>query len=558
MSTRSLQETANISFTVDESFLMANSEAYEWLVAKIGLMDRRKKVEDVLRAVGKAASFAGIFHSGRFADGAIENLALEIGGWLPDRLSEDGGVPSSANHKEHCRRVLHVTTRALEIGGHTRMMYHWVRNDKSSCHSVVLIHQGDTPIPYWLSEAVHISGGTLTVFRQEGQLCDKALQLRQMARQCADLVVLHHFGSDVVPTVAFATIDCPPVAVLNHADHEFWLGSSVADMAINLRTIGAEYSVERRFLSCNDILPVPLLDHFGEISRAEARSALGIGEDHVMLLSIGRAEKYRTYGAYSFVATVNKILDRHSSAHLYVLGESASGVGPYLDCVIHERLHFVGIVENPSQYRVAADIYLESFPFGSQTALLEAALSGLPVVPAYGPLFPLLVANDDTLTDILRNPHNEQEYIEQVELMIRCSDQRVTLGETLRKQLLVDHVGDGWLRCLAAVYQKTDILKHQPKPIPPSTCCITDADISLSLWHAVADGRKYSICATEDNVVAALRHSAFVAKEVGNYKNARMFSWRAVWHDPSQWASWRLLGVSLLGRAGRYIRRVLL
>lgn len=550
-------ETPNTNLAANKSFLLANSAAYESLVRKIQFMDWRKSPQIFLRSVELAAGFAARFHSGRFADGAIENLALEVGAQLPELLTENEGVPLPVVHKKNRRRILHVTTSVSGIGGHTRFLYHWVRNDKNSCHSVVLINQGDEPIPSWLTETVEISGGRILALQQERNLCEKALQLRQMAKQSANLVVLHHFGSDVVPTVAFAARDCPPVVVLNHADHLFWLGSSVTDMVINLRTAGADHTAERRFVPCNHVLPIPLLNHCDKMSRIDARRVLGI-EEQVVLLSIGRAEKYRTCGSYSFVATANKILDRQPSAHLYVVGESALGIAPYLRCAIHDRLHFVGSIENPSLYHAAADIYLESFPFGSQTALLEAALSGLPVVPAYAPLAPLLVANDDALTDILHNPRNEQEYIERVELMIRCPDQRVTLGEALRKRLLVDHVSEGWLKRLAGLYQETDRLTHHPQPIPISLCRTTNMDIGLSLWHVMADGRTNSMDPSVDAAGSILLHNAFVAKEVGNYAKARLFSWRAVRHNPYQRASWRLLAISLLGRAGRLIPRVLL
>jgi len=79
----------------------------------------------------------------------------------------------------------------------------------------------------------------------------------------------------------------------------------------------------------------------------------------------------------------------------------------------------VGSIEDPSVYRAAADIYLEGFPFGSQTALLEAALVALPVVSSYAPLFPLLAANDDAIQDLITNPKEEQEYMERVDLLIR-------------------------------------------------------------------------------------------------------------------------------------------
>lgn len=284
---------------------------------------------------------------------------------------------------------------------------------------------------------------------------------------------------------------------------------------------------------------------------------LGIPEDQTVLLSVGRGEKYRPCGNYDFVFTAEKILDRHSGVHLYVVGESMSGISPYLRCNVHERLHFVGSIEDPSNYRAAADLYLESFPFGSQTALLEAALSELSVVPAYAPFFPLIVANDDALQDLIPNPKNEEEYLETVALMIQQPDKRAVLGIKLRERLLLDHVGDGWLERLSRLYHETERLVHGPRPIPEAMCCITDGDIGLSLWHIMADGKTFSRDISTDNVGAVLCHSAFVAKVVGDYPSARRFALQAVLHDCCSSSNWRLFGVTMLGRVGLLARRVL-
>lgn len=539
------------------AFLQSNNEAYEWLVGKISTMKRTKGEEALLNFVQKTAQFAVEYHTSRFADGAIENVAFEIGAKLDtDTVKKEEFSFPAAHNQDSRRRVLHVVTGVLNIGGLTRMLCHWAGNDLSSCHSVVLTNQKDVPIPPWLSEAVRASGGKLVVLPARSHLCRKARRLREMARDGADLVILHHFGSDVLPTVAFAVPECPPVAVLNHADHLFWLGSSVADMVINLRTPAAQHTAERRFVSCNYVIPVPLSYPEEKMSRPEARTALGIEKDIVMLLSIGRSEKYQSCGSYDFVATANKILERHPNAHLFVIGETAEGIAPYLRCAIHERLHFVGSMEDPSLYRVAADVYMESFPFGSQTALLEAALSGLPVVPAYAPLFPLLVANDDTVTDILPSPHDENAYIECVDLLIRQPDQRAALGSMLRERLLIDHVGEGWLKLLTTLYHQTDRLTHNPHPIDKSPFHATEADISLSLWHVMA-GRTLAPRKPDDIEGATLCHTAFVAKVSGNYAMARRYAWRAVRHDPFQLTLWRLLTITLIGRTGKYIRQCL-
>lgn len=200
---------------------------------------------------------------------------------------------------------------------------------------------------------------------------------------------------------------------------------------------------------------------------------------------------------------------------------------------------------------------MESFPFGSQTSLLEAALTGLPVVPAYAPLFLLLVANDDAVQDLIPNPKDEQEYMARVDLLIRDPEWRAELGRQLRERLLKDHVGAGWLDQLDAFYRRADRLMHRPQPIPASKFSATAADIGLSLWHAAADGKTYTTGNPDDEIGARLRHSAFVAKYVGDYASARRFAWHAVRHDPCGRASWRLLLITVLGRAGKLIRRVL-
>jgi glycosyltransferase involved in cell wall biosynthesis len=555
-STRSLQARSGRALSTPAAFLRANSEAYEWVVHKTQATDRRKDADAVLHLVASAAHFAATFHPGRFADGTIENAALQIGEDLGRQLTEEGRGLHPIGRTNGRRRVLHVLSHVHAIGGHTRMLHHWVRSDRTSCHSVVLVNQRDTLIPHWLTDAVQRGGGELVVLPARTRLCQKAGWLRQAATRTADLVVLHHGAFDVVPTVAFASRQCPPVAVLNHADHQFWLGSAVSDIAVNLRTAGSKHTAERRFVSSNTVIPIPLSDTLG-LSRDDARRALGIPKHQMMLLSVGRAEKYQPCGPYDFVSTAAKILDREQSAHLYVVGESVEGITRFLRCGVPERLHFVGTTD-PSLYRAAADIYIESFPFGSQTALLEAALGGLPVVPAYAPLFPLLVANDDALRDVIPNPHDEQEYVERVDRLIRNPEWRTELGESLQKRLLVDHVGEGWLERLAAVYRETDHLTHLPRPIPESPCRMTEADIGLSLWHVVADGKTYTRDYSGDEAGAVLRHSAFVAKDVGDYPEARRRAWRALRHRPYRRASGRLFAIAVLGRPGRLIRKVLL
>lgn len=537
-------------------FLQTNSEAYEWIVKKLNGIPRHKDGEAVLHQIQKAAEFAARFHTGRFADGAIENVGFEIGLALGETGVSGESISDSIVSGRSNRRILHVAYDVLGVGGLTRMLHYWVKHDHTSCHSIALINQGDKVVPQWLCEAVSRNGGHLFILPEDWRVARKAQWLRTIAIQGADLVVLHHCPFDVVPTVAFATSQCPPVVVLNHADHQFWLGSSVSDLVINHRTEGANLTAMRRFIASNTVIPVPLVDKSGTLSRCDARIVLGVPEDQVMLLSVGRPEKYRPSGPYDFVSTVGKILDHHPRAHMYVVGETPLGIRPHLRVPIHDRLHLVGVLEDPSPYRAAADIYLESFPFGSQTALLEAVLAGIPPVPAYDPLCPLLVANDDAIHDLIPYPKDENEYIERVALLIKDREWRMELANKLRTRLLLDHVGEGWLRRLTALYAVTDRLIHRPGTIPISSCSVERADIGLSLWHVMADGKDCASGVQLDGTKALHCHTSFVARRIGDYATARRAAVKVVLEAPLQWMSWRLLVVAILGKVAGYLRHM--
>ncbi|HTO04958.1 MAG TPA: hypothetical protein VL069_14700, partial [Opitutus sp.] len=270
----------------DMQFLKANSDAYERVLRDLPTKLSSSDPERVLRCVQNAARSATRFHAGRFADGTIENVVLQIGSQLASREQDSGtGGRRSGPAK---RRVLHVVSTAISIGGLSRMIWHWVSKDSSSIHSIVLLDQREIPIPSWLSVSVAVSGGAITTFPSAMSLTDKARQLRRLSRAEADLVVLHHGGWDVLPTLAFASEIGPPVAVLNHADHEFWLGSSIADLVINLRTVAAVHTRERRFIERNVVLPIPLDNPTAQLSKEEAKRRLGISPDETVLVSIAR------------------------------------------------------------------------------------------------------------------------------------------------------------------------------------------------------------------------------------------------------------------------------
>ncbi|MGE5644770.1 MAG: hypothetical protein ACM336_03155 [Acidobacteriota bacterium] len=547
---------SNASQNGSAAILRVNDRLYSRFADSIQGNGRSRKPELLLRNISRAARFAALFHSGRFADGAIENPAFEIGASL-NGVRGSYVHPMPERRRAGGRRVLHVVSEVGGVGGHTRMLHYWIQNDRSSHHALAVANQRGLPVPEWMAGAMKAAGQGLYVLPEAAPVIEKARWLREAARRTADLVIVHHYPWDVTPTVAFAHAGGPPVLVLNHADHSFWLGSSAADGVIDLRSVATRYTCTRRAVERSVLLPVPLTDSFKGPSRAEARRVLGIDDGQVALLSVARPEKFRPYGPYDFPGTMGKILERHPQAHMYVVGESEEGIAPYLRQPLHPRLHFVGVQEDTSLYRAAADLYLETFPFGTQTGLLEAALAGVAVVPAYAPLFPLLVANDDALCSLIPNPESEQEHMERANALIQDAARRREEGAALRSALLRGNVGEAWMGRLEAVYRAAEGLEHRPAPIPVSQCRPTADDINLSLWHAMADGRRFAANLDGSTEGAQLRHAAGASKYVGCYGAARRYALAALVSEPKQKASWSLAATVMAGAAGPLIHRVL-
>lgn len=510
--------------------LRRNSEGYEGLVGLIERLHPRRQANTVLAGVSAVAGLASLHHPGRFADGRVENLAVRIGRDL-GRLPTSGGlgaVEVTGQLEQGRRRVLHVATAVRTTGGHTRTILNWARQDQDSHHTLLLTGQGPYPVPSWLAEAVLTGGGRLVLFPTKAPWVEKARGLRELASAEADLVVLHHFPDDVTPVVALAADGGPPVALLNHTDHHFWLGGTVADTVINLRGIGQRLSEERRFARSNCVLPIPLTDPLQGRTRAEARAAVGARDDQLLLLSVGRAEKYVPTATHNFYATGAKLLDRYPHAHLQLVGVSAGDVGAGV--ALHPRLHLAGEVEDPSAYQLAADVYLEGFPFGSSTALLESILSGVPAVPAFAPALDLIATNDDAVTDLLPTPADEAEYLAAASGLIEDAERRVSLGAELRRRLLTSHTNEGWLDRLQTIYRSATAMAHRARELPAAPCAFTPTDHSLCRWQ---EARRQA--AAEQPLAELLRGlvfaTAYRARQYGDYRGA----WSLLSHSIRKW-----------------------
>ncbi|HIK06631.1 MAG TPA: glycosyl transferase family 1 [Trichormus sp. M33_DOE_039] len=403
-----------------------------------------------------AALYAMGKHCGLFVSPEIERILIEVG---QKAIKSNSSPSKSLSLCRTPRNVLHVATKVLNIGGHSRMIWRWIQQDTGSSHSVVLTRQALRKVPKDLREAVIKSNGKIYVLntRFDGLIsCSK--RLREIAVG-ADLIVLHTSNEDVIPIIAFANKEqSPPILFLNHSDHMFWLGASISDIVINLCESGMSLAHTRRGIEAdrNVLLPIILEPTQRILSRAEAKKKIGIAEDTILLLSIARSEKYRTIDKITFADAHLPLLEQYKQAILVVIGPG-NGDEDWSSAIqkTQGRIQVLAETEDTALFYQAADIYVDSFPVPSPTSLLEAGSYGLSLVSQYpypSDVCKILAVDVPGLTDNLLLATNLNEYTDILSNLINDEQFRLSLGERTKRKIANLHTGNHWQCSLQEIY----------------------------------------------------------------------------------------------------------
>jgi hypothetical protein len=307
-------------------------------------------------------------------------------------------------------------------------------------------------------------------------LLQRAQALRQLAWETADVVVLHAHMWDVVPSLAFAVPGGPPVLLMNHADHAFWVGCAISDSIVDIRDSGLALSTRLRGGRGSALLPVPLEDH-GAAPRTRALVAARLPNPSVLdrtlvLLTVGRHPKYVPHPHLDFLATCARVLEALGDCTLIAVGPSPTD--PLWQQLANRTAgQVVAVGEDPdlAPWHAAADVYLEGFPVGSYTALLEAALAARAFVRKPCLVSPSVLPIDRGALRAFEPPPDMDAYVAAVLALAGDPAAREAQAEDARRAVLARHCGSGWDAQLAGLQQAIPGqhsvgLAHDPLPLP--------------------------------------------------------------------------------------------
>ena len=354
--------------------MLARNEA-ELMVLERRVADLVSAGDDELAATWcqVAGEFAWLAHTGHMARPALDR-AIETMGLRGCPRGDRGAPPAGPE------RVLHVMTEVAATGGHSRLAWRGIARDVTRVPTLALTGQ-TRPVPAQMEAAVAARGGRIE--RQAGpDLIARGRELAALVDR-HDMVVLHVHPSDVVSGLALADRrGRPPVLLVNHADHCFWLGPGVPDMVVSTRRAASRLSTRRRGVAGDRVaeLAVPT-DLAGRgRSRSRARAILGVPDDAVLMVVVAADYKTRAVDGTGLLDVLIPAVDAIPGA--IVLAAGPADAGPWEEARRRTggRIRALGTVEDTGILRDAADIHLDSFPCSSQTSALEAAAAGVPIV----------------------------------------------------------------------------------------------------------------------------------------------------------------------------------
>ena len=365
----------------------------------------------------------------------------------------------------HVRKILHVLSYAKPIGGDSRFVWRWIQEDSNNRHFVAVTSQSDVQdrfdVPDLLRQSADKSGGYLKILgAPTSKPIEQARELRLLC-QDMDIVVLHVFPYDVVPVLALAA-GCESVKTIyiNHSDHTFWIGASVAHSVAHLRTQPPHFLTKRRGLIANPspLLPIPLFHSRPLTTSGEAKRALGYHPGTILLLTIASQFKYSSPGRITFLDLVAPVLARCPQAVLLAVGPNSKGAWRSASAETNGRIQALGTRWDNNLLYAATDVYLGSVPFSSITSLLEAGSYGIPLL-GYGVPdgdLALLTAGAPGLDNAMMLATEPESYQALLTRLITDAAFRDQSGERIQTQISSLHTGAYWAKAVNELYSVTE------------------------------------------------------------------------------------------------------
>ncbi|WP_313893782.1 glycosyltransferase [Psychrobacillus sp.] len=420
-----------------------NFEYYSYAKKQAQKYYAKKQYNKSIEWIQIAATIAWTNNFGVYVDLELEELIAKIGieANIQGRKKE---IKSDATSTE--LSILHVMTEAYLVGGHTKLVDNMMKST-FSIHSLIILNQSkDEEVPEWLKSTVESRNGHFEILDKDDNYLLKAEHLRKKVLNDFDVVVLHTHPNDPIPILAFSGGIDSLVITVNHADHVFWLGSSITNLCLEITKSGQNISKRYRGIRNSELMRIPLSENISKYScdkKKRFREQYKIPRNATVLLCIASSYKFTPFQEFDFKGIFTEVLRQNKNTHLVIVGPSNKELyWKYIPNELKGRVHIVGMQKDIEAYYGLANVYIESFPFGSHTSCLGAMIRGIPVFPAPKPVLPELVL--DEYKSVENASVSKEDYISNLLKFLNDTERLKEKGMRQKKEVTDLHCNPNW------------------------------------------------------------------------------------------------------------------
>ncbi len=280
-------------------------------------------------------------------------------------------------------KKLIVMSELYVHGGHTRLAERLIK-ESSADQFTLFVTQQIAPFPETFS-AIAVEKKCDILFSQTDNPFQAAEKLRTVATNFQSIILIIH-PDDIIPNLAFSDPSFPiPVYLYNHGDHQFWLGSSIADLVICQSTPSAQFSRTHRGAQESAIIPIPVSNAKpSSINRDSLRSQRGISPETFVIFTAASPWKYTPSESMNFFETMTEILSTTGN-HVRLVAAGPKTTDPQWEKLVAafpERVSVLGVISHDlySQWIACSDLCVDSIPVSGWTFILEAVSYSVPTL----------------------------------------------------------------------------------------------------------------------------------------------------------------------------------
>lgn len=433
------------------SRLLENKKFFLKTLKIAKLLFDEKKFNDCLMYIEKVSYSAWYNFPGYYTSNCFESIIRNIA--LKSLDFDNVNIQDTAEDK-----TLHLFSEISSIGGHSKLIFSWMENDKNSKHYLLSTWQNFQEVSEIAKSYQYNIDHNLFVYDQKLSIIEKAQKIVDTLKEnYFSRIVLHIHPHDVIPSLVFSSQKLKsPVFFLNHAEHTYWLGAPVTDFLLQIRESNILKDSENRNIPVQDqfFLPIPV-DESYSLKKTEKNT--------FNIISIGRASKYEPNQEYNFYEEALKIVKKFEHVVFTIIGIELNN--PNRKIYTHERLIFIHPTRDINPYIETADLYLEGFPIPSFTSLLEPAMAGVPFVLHYNPASVYKVFDDNNEKGIFY-PKDLKNWELEVEKIITDENYKNLITRQQLTYLQENYSSEGWNRKLAKIKDSCKNKQHNIRAIP--------------------------------------------------------------------------------------------